>query len=148
VTILAALALALPLAGPAAAAKPTLPPTPPDVAARMNALFARATPAVRSWVDAEARRLRGSPPPDASALAADARLAFPGTRPPLTPGQADALAAMALYQVVNDLESETRLAAADALARLVERKNTFLRALSILLRRFSDADAAVVTNLK
>ncbi|MEO8056245.1 MAG: hypothetical protein ABI768_13890, partial [Acidobacteriota bacterium] len=103
--LLAALSLVLPLAA-APAPKPTLPPTPPGVAMRMNGLFATATPAVRAWVDSEARKLRALPQIDGALVTADARQAFPAARPPLTPGQADVLAAMALYQVANDLDSE------------------------------------------
>jgi hypothetical protein len=130
-----------------------MPLTPPDVAMKMNGLFAKATPAVRAWVDAEARKLRPLPPPDAALLAADARQTFIAARPPLTPGQADALAAMAVYQAVNDLDSEARLAplnpaASETLGRLSERKSAFLRALSNLLRKLSDTDAAIVSNLK
>ncbi len=50
------------------------------------------------------------PPPDDATLASDAHRGFPAAQPPLTPGQADTLAAMAVYQVVNDLDSEARLA--------------------------------------
>jgi hypothetical protein len=149
VTFLAVLALALPAA---AAPRPTLPPTPPDVSARMNALFARATPAVRTWTGAEARKLRPMPPPDAETLAADARLGFPAAQPPLTPGQADTLAAMAVYQVVSDLDSEARLAppgpAGDPIAKLSERKSAFLKVLTALLRKTTDADATVVASLR
>ncbi len=149
-TFFAVLVLALPAA---AAPRPTLPPTPPDVSARMNGLFARATPAVRTWTGTEARKLRPMPPPDAEALAADARLGFPAAQPPLTPGQADTLAAMAVYQVVSDLDSEARLAppgpaAGDPIAKLSERKSAFLKVLTALLRKTTDADAAVVAALK
>jgi hypothetical protein len=144
-----ALPLALVLLAAPAETKATLPPTPPDVSARMNGLFAKATPAVRAWVDAEARKLRPLPPPDAMLLQADARQGFPAAQPPLTPGQADVLAAMAVYQVVNDLDSEARLAPnADALAKLAERKGAFLKLLSTLVRKISDTDAAIVGNLK
>lgn len=145
---LAALALALPLAAIPTAPR-RLPSIPPDVSARMNALFARATPEVRRWADAEARKLRPLPPPDAAALEADARRGFPAAQPPLATGQAAALSAMAAYQVVNDLESEARLAPdADALARIAERKGAFVKLLSALSKKFSDADAAIVSNLK
>ena len=40
---------------------------------------------------------------------ADARQRFASAVPPLTPAQADVLAAMALYQTAKDLESEARL---------------------------------------
>jgi hypothetical protein len=104
---LAVLALALPLAsGAAPAPKPTLPPTPPDVAAKMSLLFAKASPAVRSWVDAEARKLRPMPRIDLAMVATDARMRFASAAAPLTPAQADLLAAMALYQTAKDLESE------------------------------------------
>jgi hypothetical protein len=149
VTTLAALAFALPLA---AGPKPTLPPTPPDVAMRMNALFAKASPAVHAWVDGEARRLRPLAPPEAAALAADARQGFPAAQPPLTPGQADTLAAMAAYQVVNDLDSEARLTPGEApperLVVLQSRKSRFLATLSSLLSRISKTDEAIVQNLK
>lgn len=146
------LALALPLAA-TPAQRPTLPPTPPDVAAKMSALFAKATPTVRAWVDAEARKLRPMPPPDAAALEGDARQAFPAAQPPLTPGQASALAAMAVYQVVNDIDSEARLVpdgptASETLSRLAERKSAFLRILATLLKKTTDADAAIVATLK
>ncbi len=151
-TLLGALALVLPLAAPQAAApRPTLPPTPPDVAARMNGLFASAAPAVRSWVDAEARKLRSLPQFDAALVAADARQAFPAARPPLTPGQADVLAAMALYQVANDLDSEARLAfdaTPEKLAAFQSRKSGILRTLSNLLSKISKTDEAIVQNLK
>ena len=131
---------------------PAIPSTPPDIAARMSTLFAKASPAVRAWVGAEARKLRPLPPPDASSLAADARQGFPSAQPPLTPGQADTLAAMAVYQVVNDLDSEARLPlgpeAGDALARFSERKSALLKTLSTLLRRVAEADAAIVASLK
>jgi hypothetical protein len=153
VPIVATLVLSLPLAAAQAAApRPTLPPTPPDVALRMNALFAKASPAVRAWVDGEARRLRPLPPPDAAALAADARQGFPAAQPPLTPGQADALAAMAAYQVASDLDSEARLAIGDApaerLVTLQSRKSRFLATLSTLLARVTRADEAIVASLR
>ncbi len=152
-TFLAALALALPLAAPQAASpRPTLPPTPPDVAARMNGLFARATPTVRSWVGAEARKLRSQPQIDAALVAADARQAFPVVQPPLTPGQADALAAMALYQVLSDLDSEARLAigegAAEKIAAQQDRRNKLIQTLSNILRKVSKTDETIVQNLK
>jgi hypothetical protein len=152
VTFLAALVLAIPLAAPQAASlRPTLPPTPPEVAARMNGLFARATPAVRAWVDSEARKLRSLPQIDGGLVAADARQAFPAARPPLTPGQADVFAAMALYQVANDLDSEARLAGdptPEALSRLQSRKSGLIRTLSNILARISKTDEAIVQNLK
>ncbi len=149
--IFAPAAIALFLAtAQAAAPRATLPPTPPDAAMRLNGLFARATPGVRTWVDGEARRLRSLPAPaDGTAVEVDARQAFSASPPPLTPAQADALAAMAVYQVVNDLDSEARLAQGDdARARLSERKSAFLRILSSLLKRFSDSEAAIVASLK
>ena len=149
-TLLAALALAMPLAAPQAAVpRPTLPATPPDVAARMNSLFAKATPAVRAWVDAEARKVRSIPKVDATLVAADARQAFPAARPPLAPGQADVLAAMAFYQVANDLDSEARLAGdatPEAFASFQSRKSGILRTLSTLLSRISRLDEATVQN--
>lgn len=150
-TLAAALALALPLAAtPAPAAKPKLPPTPPQAGLRMGAIFAKASPAVRAWVDAEARRFRPLPPPDATALETDARQAFPAARPPLTNAQADVLAAMAAYQLLSDLDSEARLGEETALRfqALSDRKTKLLQTLDGLLRRFSDADAAVVAALK
>jgi hypothetical protein len=152
VRLLAALALAVPLAAPqAASGRPTLPPTPPDVAARMNGLFAKAAPAVRAWVDAEARKLRSIPQLDATLVAADARQAFPAARAPLTPGQADVLAAMALYQVANDLDSEARLtedATPEAFVSFQGRKNVILRTLSTVLARISRLDETIVQNLR
>ena len=151
-TFLAALVLAMPLAVPQAAAlRPTLPPTPPDVAARMNGLFAKATPAVRAWVDSEARKLRSLPQIDGGLVAADARMAVPAGRPPLTPGQADVLAAMALYQVAHDLDSEARLtldATPEKFAAFQGRKSGILRTLSNILARISKTDEAIVQNLK
>jgi hypothetical protein len=75
----------------------------------MSALFAKASPAVRAWVDAEARKLRPMPRVDLPMVAADARQRFASAVPPLTPAQADVLAAMALYQTAKDVESEARL---------------------------------------
>jgi hypothetical protein len=149
----AVLALALPLAAPAAAApKPTLPPTPPAVAARMNGLFANATPAVRRWVDAEARKLRPLPQIDAAPVAADARQAFPAARPPLTPGQADVLASMALYQVLIDLDSELRLSVGDTTpagrAATLDRRAKLVQTLSNLVARIARTDESIVQNLK
>jgi hypothetical protein len=151
VTFLAALALAVPLAASQATApRTTLPPTAPDVAARMNGLFAQAAPAVRAWVDAEARKLRFVPQVDAMLVAADARQAFPAARPPLTPGQADVLAAMALYQVANDIDSEARLgdATPEAFVSFQGRKNAVLRTLSSILSRIPRPDEAIVQNLR
>ena len=102
--IAAAVLLVLPLAA-GAVPRPTMPPTPPDIAMKMSALFAKATPAVRAWVDAEARKLRPIPRIDLPMVSADARQGFPSAAPPLTPAQADVLAAMALYQTAKDLES-------------------------------------------
>jgi hypothetical protein len=150
VTVLAALAFVLPIAA-APAPRPTLPPVPPDVAMRMNGLFAKATPAVRSWVDVEARKLRSLPQIDAAPVAADARQAFPSVQPPLTPGQADTLAAMALYQVLNDLDSEARLAgdsSPERLAHFQDRKRGLILALSNILSKVSKTDEAIVQNLK
>jgi hypothetical protein len=151
VASLAVLALVLPFAAPTAP-KPTLPPVPADVATRMNGLFARATPAVRAWVDAEARRLRPVPQLEAPPVAADARQAFPSAQPPLTAGQADTLAAMALYQVLNDLDSEARLAlgegAAERIAALQGRRSRLIQTLSNLLSKVSKTDESIVQNLK
>jgi hypothetical protein len=150
VPLLAAVSLVLPFAA-APAPKPALPPTPPGVAMRMNGLFASATPAVRSWVDAEARKLRSLPQVDAALVAADARQAFPAVRPPLTPGQADVLAAMALYQVANDLDSEARLAgdaSPETLSTFQRRKRGIIETLSNVLSRIARADESVVQNLK
>jgi hypothetical protein len=94
---------------PAAHGRPAIPPTPPDVAAKMSVLFAKASPAVRAWVDTEARKLRPLARIDLPMVAADARQRFASAVPPLTPAQADVLAAMALYQTAKDLESEARL---------------------------------------
>jgi hypothetical protein len=151
--IAAAILLALPLAATPAAARPGLPPTPPDVAMRMNALFAKTGPTVHAWVDTEARKLRGMPPPDAAVLESDARQGFPSAQPPLAPGPVDTLAAMAAYQVVNDIDSEARLAqqgpaGAESLSKLADRKGAFLRILSTLLRKTTEADAAIVAALK
>lgn len=147
-TILAALALTLPLA---AAPKPTLPPTPPGVAMRMNGLFANATPAVRAWVDAEARKLRGLPQIDGSLVSADARQAFPAARPPLTPGQADVLAAMALYQVANDLDSEARLAGdatPERVAYFQSRKSKTIETLSNIMSKVSTTQESLPQNMR
>jgi hypothetical protein len=150
VTVLAALALVLPFAA-APAPKPTLPSTPPGVAMRMNGLFASATPAVRAWVDAEARKVRGLPQIDGTLVSADARQAFPAARPPLTPGQADVLAAMALYQVANDLDSEARLAgdaAPERVAYFQSRKSKTIETLSNILAKIPKTDESIVQNLK
>lgn len=149
----AVFALALPLAAPAAAApKPTLPPTPPAVAARMSGLFASATPAVRRWVDAEARKLRALPQIDAVSVAADARAGFPAARPALTQGQSDVLASMALYQVLNDLDSELRLALGDTTpagrAATLDRRAKLVQTLSSLLAKIAKTDESIVQNLK
>lgn len=151
-TVPSVLAIVLLASMPASTPGPALPPTPPDVAARMNGLFAKATPAVRSWVDAEARKLRALPQIDGALVSSDARQGFPAVSPSLTPGQADALAAMALYQVLNDLESEARLTLGDAgpeaLARLKSRKSALILTLSNVLTRVSRTDEAIVQNLK
>ena len=143
--LLAALALVLPFAA-APAPKATLPPTPTGVAMRMNGLFASATPAVRAWVDAEARKLRALPQIDATLVTADARQAFPAARPPLTPGQADVLAAMALYQVANDLDSEARLA--EPTPEKTSRKRGVIETLSNIMAKASKTDESIVQNLK
>ncbi|MBK9062800.1 MAG: hypothetical protein IPL89_06340 [Acidobacteria bacterium] len=148
--LLAALALVLPFAA-APAPKPTLPPTPPGVAMRMSGLFATATPAVRTWVDGEARKLRPLPRIDGAVVAADARQAFPAARPPLTPVQADLLAAMALYQVANDLDSEARLAgdaAPEKLADYQSRKRGVIETLSNIMSKISTTQDSLVQNVK
>ncbi len=158
---LAALAFALPLA---AAPRPTLPPTPPQVAMRMNALFAKASPAVRSWVDAEARKLRPMPRVDLAMVASDARQRFASATPPLTPAQADVLAAMALYQTAKDLEStfvmrdglrDKKDSMGDmsqqdmfALQQLMEHKTQLEAMISNVMKASSDAQAGLVANLK
>lgn len=149
-TVLAALALVLPFAA-APAPKPTLPPTPPGVAMRMNGLFASATPAVRAWVDAEARKLRGLPQIDGALVTADARQAFPAARPPLTPGQVDVLAAMALYQVANDIDSEARLAGdatPERVAYFQSRKSKTIETLSNIMSKVSTTQDSLVQNVK
>ena len=60
---------------------------------------------------------------------------------------------MAVYQVVNDIDSQARLvpdgpAASETLSRLAERKSAFLRILATLLKKTTDADAALVATLK
>ena len=149
--MLAPTLLAFVLAATQAAPRPTLPPTPPGVAMRMSPLFAKATPTVRRWIDDEARKLR-SLPPDGALVAADARQAFAAHTPPLTPGQADTLAAMALYQVLNDLDSEARLAIGDAtaerIASLQTRRSKIVQTLSNILSKISKTDEAIVENLK
>jgi hypothetical protein len=109
IILAAGLLAATAVGAPAANGRPTIPPTPPDVAAKMSVLFAKASPAVRAWVDAEARKLRPMPKIDLPMVAADARQRFASAVPPLTPAQADVLAAMALYQTAKDVESEARL---------------------------------------
>jgi hypothetical protein len=139
---------------------PAIPPTPPDLAAKMSALFAKAPPAVRTWVDAEARKLRLIPRVDPAMVSSDARRHFAATHvPALTPGQTDVLAAMAIYQNVKDLESEARLKQlADkgdpspqdmaTLAQMMEKKKQMEALIASLLRASSEADAAVVSSLK
>jgi hypothetical protein len=138
---------------------PTIPPTPPDVAAKMSALFAKATPAVREWVDAEARKLRPMPRVDLPMVAADARQRFSSAVPPLTPAQADVLAAMALYQTAKDLESEARLkqpaARGDltpqelqAFQQLMDRKSQLEALISSVIRSSFEGGQGAVSTLK
>lgn len=159
--VLSALSLAAALARSAGAAAPppslVIPPTPPDLAAKMSALFARASPTVRTWVDAEARKLRPLPRVDPAMVASDARLQFAATHvPALTPGQTDVLAAMAIYQTVKDLESEARLKqladkgdpqSTSAFAQMMERKKQLEALIASLLRASSEAAAAFVSSL-
>ena len=150
VPLFAALSLVL-LFAAAPAPKPTLPPTPPDVAAKMSLLFAKASPAVRAWVDAEARKLRALPQIDGALVTADARQAFPAARPPLTAVQADVLAAMALYQVANDLDSEARLAGdatPERLAAYQSRKRGVIETLSNIMSKISTTQDSLVQNVK
>ena len=59
---------------------------------------------------------------------------------------------MALYQVLNDLDSEARLAlgegAADRIAALQGRRNKLIQTLSNLLSKISKTDESIVQNLK
>lgn len=138
---------------------PTIPPTPPDVAAKMSALFARASLSVRQWVDAEARKLRPMARIDLAMVAADARQQFAAAAPPLTPAQADVLAAMALYQTAKDLESEARLKQPAgkgdmtpqdllALQQLMERKSQLEQMISNVMRSSYEGGQAAVATLK
>lgn len=137
----------------------TIPPTPPDVAAKMSVLFAKASPSVRQWVDAEARKLRPMPKVDLPMVAADARQRFASAVPPLTPAQADVLAAMALYQTAKDLESEARLKQPpgkgdltpqelQALKQLMDRKSQLEMMISNIMRSSFEAGQALVSALK
>jgi hypothetical protein len=149
---------------PAAPGRPTIPPTPPDVAAKMSVLFAKASPAVRAWVDAEARKLRPMPKIDLPMVAADARQRFASAVPPLTPAQADVLAAMALYQTAKDVESAVAMRdglrdAKNSLGELnkqdifflqqaMDQKNQLEAMISNVMRSFSDGAQAIIGNLK
>src|SRR5512140_2314142 len=144
---------------PATRGRPAIPPTPPDVAAQMSVLFAKASPAVRAWVDAEARKLRPIARIDLPMVAADARQRFASAVPPLTPAQADVLAAMALYQTAKDLESEARLKGPagtgdltpqelQALQQLVDRKSQLEMMISNAMRGGFEAAQAGVFALK
>lgn len=163
--MLASLVLAVPLAAtPAAARKPTLPPTPPDVAAKMSALFAKASPSVRSWVDAEARKLRPIQKPELAMVTADARQNFASAVPPLTPAQADVLAAMALYQTAKDIESAVvgrerlrdakgsldEMSQQDALIlqQMMEKRSHLEAMISNVLKASHEAGQSVVSALK
>ncbi len=142
-----------------AAPAPTIPPTPPDVAAKMSTLFAKASPSVRAWVDSEARKLRPMPAAFLGMVSADARQKFSSAAPPLTQPQADLLAAMALFQTAKDLESEARLklpagksdpSPADlaALQGLLDRKSQLETMISNVLKASYDSGQAVVSTLK
>ncbi|MCM3875307.1 MAG: hypothetical protein NEA02_02695 [Thermoanaerobaculia bacterium] len=146
-------------AAAAGAPVPTIPPTPPDVAMKMSALFAKASPAVREWVDAEARKLRPMPRPDLATVAADARQRFASAVPPLTPAQANLLAAMALYQTAKDLESEARLRQPSGkgdltpqdlllMQQLLDRKSQLETMISNVLRSSYDGGQSAVSTLK
>jgi hypothetical protein len=161
VTTLATLALALPLA---AGPKHTLPSTPPDVAAKMSVLFAKASPAVRSWVDAEVRKLRPMPRVELAMVASDARQRFASAAPPLTPAQADVLAAMALYQTAKDVEStfvmrdgsrdkkdsvgDMSQQAMFELQQMMDQKAQLEAMISKVMRASSDTQSALVASLK
>ena len=143
----------------AGAPAPAIPPTPPDVAAKMSLLFAKASPAVREWVDAEARKLRPMPKVDLPMVAADARQRFASALPPLTPAQADLLAGMALYQTAKDLESEARLKQPtgkgdltpqdlQALQQLLDRKSQLELMISNVIRSSYEAGQAAISTLK
>jgi hypothetical protein len=138
-----------------------MPPTPPDVAAKMSVLFAQAPPAVRGWVDLEARKLRAIPKPDLAMVTADARQAFAARTPPLSPAQAEVLAAMALYQTAKDVESAimTRGASKEAagetgkddqlvLQQLMDQKRQLEIMISNVLRASADGGRAAIAALK
>jgi hypothetical protein len=155
----AGLFAAVAAAGAPAPGLPAIPPTPPGVAAKMSALFAKASPAVREWVDAEACKLRPMPKVDLPMVAADARQRFASAVPPLTPAQADVLAAMALYQIAKDLESEARLKRhtgkgdltpqeLQALQQLLDRKSQLEMMISNVMRGSFEGGQAVVYGLK
>jgi hypothetical protein len=141
------------------AAAATIPATPPDVAAKMSALFAKASPDVREWVDAEARKLRRMPKVDLFVVAADARQRFASAVPTLTPAQADLLAAMALYQTAKDLESEARLRQPggkgdlpprdqQAVQQLMDKKSQLEMMISNVVRSRYEAGQAAIATLK
>lgn len=147
------------VAAVAGAPAPTMPSTPPNVAAKMSALFAKASPAVREWVDAEARKLRPMPKVDLPMVATDARQRFASAVPPLTSAQADVLAAMALYQTAKDLESEARfkqppgkgdLTPADlqALQQMLDRKSQLEMMIGNVIRSSYEAGQGAVSALK
>jgi hypothetical protein len=164
VTVPSILAIVLLASTPASASRPTLPPTPPDVAAKMTVLFAKASPAVRAWVDAEARKLRPMPRIDLAMVSSDARQRFASVVPPLTPAQADVLAAMALYQTAKDLESAslTRDKLHDAkdsisemnqqdlllLQQMMEKKSQLEAMIGRVMRSTDSAQAALAAALK
>ena len=138
---------------------PKIPPTPPDIAAKMSTLFAKASPSVRDWVDAEARKLRPMPKVDPPMVAAHARQHFSSAVPPLTPAQADLLAGMALYQTAKDLESEARLKQPagkgeltpqdlQALQQLLDRRSQLELMISNVIRSSYEAGQAAIATLK
>lgn len=138
------------LGAAAGAPAPRVPPTPPDVAAKMSALFAKAPPAVREWVDVEARKLRPMPKVDLPMAAADARQRFASHLPPLTPGHADVLAAMALYQTAKDIESAIVMSPPDVLLlrQMMDKKKQLEAMISIVMRSSSDGGQAAIDALK
>lgn len=147
-------------AAPAAAMPaPVVHPMSQDVVSKMSALFAKASPAVREWVDVEARKLRPMPKIDLFMVAADARQRFASAVPPLTPAQADLLAAMALYQTAKDLESEARLKQPtrkgelttqdeQALQQLLDRKSQLEAIIASVVRSSYEAGQATISTLK
>ncbi len=152
-------------AAPAAARPaPVVHPMSPDVVSKMSALFAKASPAVREWVDVEARKLRPMPKIDLFMVAADARQRFTSAVPTLTPAQADLLAAMALYQTAKDLESTlvirdhlkdskdslNEMGKQDALLlqQMMEKKAQLETMISRVMRSSYDAGQAAIAALK